>query len=277
MNTDRQSDLRAELKLAGIYPHKSLGQHFLNDPDIVAEIIKAAELKRTDTVLEIGPGLGILTRGLTDAAKQVVAIEADHSLAELLSKDAPSNLDVVASDVLDYDLRQLPKGYKVVANLPYYLTSKIIRLLLVSPNAPARLTIMVQKEVAERICAAPGNLSILALSVQYFCEPSIAMVVGKQNFWPPPKVDSAVLDLVTRPRPIFPAEQAKLFRLIKAGFGEKRKQLKNSLAGGLNLSPELTIEILGSAQIDHTARAQELNWDDWQNLYEQTNKRGLLE
>jgi 16S rRNA (adenine1518-N6/adenine1519-N6)-dimethyltransferase len=222
MDLSRLSDLRLAMQLAGIRPQKGLGQHFLIDKDSLEIIVGAAGLTAGDTVLEIGPGLGVMTTVLTDLVKLVVAVEADHHLAGLLDQNAPANLRVEHQDILQFDLRGLPAGYKVVANLPYYLTSKIIRLLLESPNPPTVLSVLVQKEVAERIVAGPGKMSILALSVQYYAEPELMGIVERHKFWPAPNVDSAVLRITRRPQPAFEADPDKLFRLIKAGFGENR-------------------------------------------------------
>ena len=266
MDLSRVEDVRTALKLAGIKPNKGLGQHFLVDQGSLETIMGAAEVGPGDTVLEIGPGLGVMTRPLTRAAGRVVAVETDRVLAGLLRRDAPGNLDVVEQDILTFDTNLLPKGYKVIANIPYYLTSKLFRLLIESPNPPAVMSLLIQKEVAQRIVATPGQLSILALSVQYYGTPELVAMVGRDKFWPPPKVDSAVLR-VRLGEPAFPAEPDRLFRLIKAGFGEKRKQLKNSLAGGLGVSSEVAVGLLEAAGLAPTARAQELSLPEWERLY----------
>ncbi len=275
MDLSRVEDVRTALRLAGIKPNKGLGQHFLVDKPSLEAIMDAAAVTKADTVLEIGPGLGVMTRPLADQAGRLIAVETDHVLAEILRRDAPDNLEVVEQDFLAYDLSQLPAGYKVIANLPYYLTSKIFRLLIENPNPPAVMSVLIQKEVAERITARPGQLSILALSVQYYGHPELMRVVERHRFWPAPAVDSAVLR-VTLTGPAFPADPTKLFRLIKAGFGEKRKQLKNSLSGALNLSPELAIELIAAARLAPTARAQELDLKAWERLYKLADQRGLL-
>lgn len=275
MDLSRVEDVRTAMKLAGIKPNKGLGQHFLVDKPSLEAIVDAAAVTKDDTVLEIGPGLGVMTRPLTRQAGRVIAVETDHILADLLRRDAPDNLEVVEQDILDFDLHQLPAGYKVIANIPYYLTSKIFRLLVESPNPPSVMSMLIQKEVAERITAVPGKLSILALSVQYYGHPELVRVVERHKFWPPPDVDSAVLR-VTFTGPVFPADPHKLFRLIKAGYGEKRKQLKNALAGGLNLSSDFTVELIAKSKIAPNARAQELDLAAWHRLYDQATKRDLL-
>jgi 16S rRNA (adenine1518-N6/adenine1519-N6)-dimethyltransferase len=275
MDLSRVDDVRTAMRLAGIKPNKALGQHFLVDKPSLQAIMDTAGVTAVDTVLEIGPGLGVMTRPLTRQASRVVAVESDPVLADLLRRDAPPNLEVVEADILQFDLRALPAGYKVIANIPYYLTSKIFRLLIESPNPPAVMSLLIQKEVAERITARPGNLSILALSVQCYGKPELVRVVERHKFWPPPDVDSAVLRVTLRGS-AFPADPDRLFRLIKAGFGEKRKQLKNSLAGGLNLTPDLAAALIKSARLQPTARAQELKLSDWRRLYELAVKKNLL-
>lgn len=276
MDLTRFNDLRTAMKLAGIKPKKGLGQHFLIDQVALGQIVAAAEVTYRDTVLEIGPGLGVMTAVLAEQADKVIAVETDPVMAELLRRDIPANLEVVEQDVLDYNLGQLPPNYKVVANLPYYLTSRIFRLLLESTNPPIVMSVLVQREVAHRITAGPGQYSVLALSVQYYSHPQVIGIVERHKFWPAPKVDSAILKITRRGKPAFPADTAKLFRLIKAGFGERRKQLKNSLAGGLNCTQEVMVEVLKKARLSPTARAQELSLPEWERLYKQTIKAKLL-
>ena len=275
MDLSHVEDVRTALKLAGIKPNKSLGQHFLVDAGSLDAIVDAADPQPGDTVLEIGPGLGTMTRPLTNRVARVIAVETDPVLTGLLRRDAPGNLQVVESDILRFDLSTLPPGYKVIANLPYYLTSKIFRLLIDSPNPPAVMSVLIQKEVAERITAVPGKLSILALSIQFWGTPTIVAQVERHKFWPAPAVDSAVLRVVLT-GPAFDADPDRLFRLIKAGFGEKRKQLKNALAGGLNCSVERAVELLKLAKLAPTARAQELDLADWERLYRQTVAADLV-
>ncbi len=267
MDLSRVEDVRTALKLAGIRPNKQLGQHFLVDGESLLAIIDAAGPLPQDTVLEIGPGLGVMTRPLTERAGKVVAVETDAILVSLLERDAPANLEVVEQDILKFDTKSLPRGYKVIANIPYYLTSKIFRLFIESPNPPSVMSVLIQKEVAERLTAQPGKLSVLGLSVQYYGRPEIVAIVERHKFWPAPKVDSAVVRVEVT-GPAFPADPQRLFRLIKAGFGEKRKQLKNALAGGLNLSGDLAVDLIIRARLESTSRAQELSLDDWHRLYD---------
>jgi 16S rRNA (adenine1518-N6/adenine1519-N6)-dimethyltransferase len=248
-------------------PKKSLGQHWLKDRDVLASIADAAEIKSNDTVLEIGPGLGTLTSELLRRAERVVAVELDEELAAKLPGQFPGkNLEVVQQDILSYDLSTLPENYVVVANVPYYITSKIIQLLLGAENKPRRIVLLVQKEVAERLAAKPGNMSILAISAQVFAEVSLGNVVLAEYFTPPPKVDSQVVILKTRPAPLVPSDSTTFFRLVKAGFSAKRKKLRSSLAGGLGISKEEAERILQAAEIDSHTRAESLAIEDWLRL-----------
>ncbi len=216
-----------------------------------------------------------MTRPLASRVKQVVAVETDPILADLLRRDAPDNLEVIEADILKFDLNVLPPGYKVIANLPYYLTSKIFRLLIESHNPPSVMSVLIQKEVAQRICAKPGAMSILALSVQYWGQPEMVAQVENYKFWPAPEVDSTVLK-VTLTGPAFSAEPDRLFRLIKAGYGEKRKQLKNALSGGLNCTVDKAADLISKAKLAPTVRAQELSLTDWQRLYTLTTREDLV-
>jgi len=246
---------------------KSLGQHWLFDEPTLQKVIEAGEVSGDDTVLEVGPGLGTLTDLLLQKAKKVIAVEADGDLIEGLKKINNSKLQLEYADIMKYDLRVFPKGYKVVANIPYYLTSNLLRMLLESPNPPSLAALLVQKEVAERVTAKPGQMSVLAFSVQYYAKPTVRGFVAKELFEPAPKVDSAILQIRVRSKPCFEADKNKLFRLVKAGFGERRKQLRNSLAGGLQLTTEEISSILRAMDIDSNARAQELTMEQWQALY----------
>ena len=173
MDLTRIEDVQTALRLAGIRPNKGLGQHFLIDRNSLEAIMGAAEPSKTDTVLEIGPGLGVMTTELVQRAGRVVAVETDAVLADLLRRDAPENLEVVEEDFLKFDLNRLGADYKVIANIPYYLTSKIFRLLMESSNPPSVMSLLIQKEVAERIASPPGKMSVLALSVQYYGKPTV--------------------------------------------------------------------------------------------------------
>lgn len=250
-------------------PKKSLGQHWLNDDDSLDAMLLAASASAEDTVLEIGPGLGTLTRKLVSTVRQVVAVEFDEYLAQGLSARVPAdNLEVVQQDILSFDLTRLSPGYKVIANIPYYLTSNLIRVLSESSNQPQKAVLLIQKEVAERVAAKPGAMSLLSVTAQFYWQVNLDRVVLAELFTPPPKVDSQIVVLSRRPTPLFPDVNTKaLFQLVKAGFSERRKTLRNSLSGGLHLSKEQAESLLTSAGIDAGLRAQNLTLDQWHDLY----------
>ena len=245
-------------------PKKSLGQHWLKDRDILSHIAEQAEISPDDTVLEIGPGLGTLTSELLRRAKNVIAVEFDEDLARKLPGQFPGkNLEVIQSDILSFDLSTLPKSYKVVANVPYYITSKIVHHLMTAKNKPATAVLLVQKEVAERLAAQPGDLSILALSAQVFADVSLGDVVLAEFFTPPPKVDSQVVILRSRNQSFLgDVSEKDFFRVVKAGFSAPRKKLRSSLSG-LGLTKEALASLLHEASIDPNVRAEMLSKEDW--------------
>lgn len=251
-------------------PKKSLGQHWLHDEATLQSICDAASVQAGDTVLEIGPGLGTLTKHLLKRAERVVAVEFDEQLALTLpGKFSNPKLEVVQADILGFDLTTLPAGFKVVANIPYYLTSNLIRVLCESSNPFSTAAILIQKEVAERVAAQPGQMSILSISAQFYCDVSLGPVVERELFTPPPKVDSQVLVLQYRSEPLFEDVDAKqFFRIVKAGFSQKRKTLVNSLSAGLGTTKDETRALLEAADVAPGARAQALSLDDWYALYE---------
>lgn len=248
--------------------NKSLGQHWLRDRTILATIADAAELTPTDTVLEIGPGLGTLTSEILRQTDKVIAVEYDGELARKLPGQFPGkDLTVINEDILTFDLDSLPADYKVVANVPYYITSKIIERLMTAHNKPSIAVLLVQKEVAQRIAARPGDMSILAVSAQLYAEASLGALVPRRFFTPPPKVDSQVIVLRTRTTPLVPAEDERaLFRVVKAGFRAKRKKLRSSISAGLAITKPAAEELLRHANIDPELRAEDLSIDDWLRL-----------
>jgi len=249
-------------------PNKSLGQHWLKDRRILEAIADEATLSESDTVLEIGPGLGTLTSILLARAKEVVAVEFDSALASKLAGQFPGkNLSVHHADILSFNVSSLPAGYKVVANVPYYITSKIVQLLSEAANPPSVVVLLVQKEVAERLAAKPGDMSLLSVSAQVFHEVTLGTVVPAEYFTPPPKVDSQVVVMRRRDEPLVPVTlQKTFFRTAKAGFSERRKKLRSSLAGGLGIEKTEVDKILAQANISAEARAQELSIQDWLKL-----------
>ncbi len=285
------------LRQHNLQPKKSLAQNFLVDENHLAQIAAAATLEQTDTVLEIGPGPGSLTSYLAAQAGRVVAVELDDRFIEPLQARFADQLHVtiVHGDILELELGALianasektgdtrhgtrdrsdeadnpqpatrtTPSYKVVANLPYYITSAVLRHLLEATASPTVIVVLVQKEVAERICAEPGDLSILAISVQYYAKPTLVHHVPAAAFYPPPKVDSAVLRLDCYPTPAVPnVATAQFFQVVRAGFSQKRKQLANTLSAGLHLAKADTIATLTAAHIDPKRRAETLTLAEW--------------
>ena len=271
MNEIPPLNAAALLKRYDLRAHKGLGQNFLQDPFALETIVSAAEIQPTDTVLEIGPGLGSLTRYLAVFARQVVAVELDLNLLPPLKAilSPYQNVRLIHGDILKLSPKDLitEKGYLVVANIPYYITSALIRHLLESEPKPRRIVLTVQKEVAKRICAEPGDMSLLALSVQVYGKPRLAARIPANAFFPAPKVDSAVLVVDIYPSPIIKTELLNtFFKLIKAGFSQKRKTLRNSLSAGLHISPSGAAELLTRANIDPQRRAESLNLSEWSEL-----------
>lgn len=249
-------------------PNKSLGQHWLKDRSVLAHIADCADLTGDDVVLEIGPGLGTLTSELLRRAKRVVAVEFDEELARKLPAQFPGkDLTVISQDILSFDLSTLPKDYVVVANVPYYITSKIVQMLMTADNKPKTAVLLVQKEVAERLAAKPGDMSILAVSAQLFADVTLGDIVPSAMFTPPPKVDSRVVILKTRPKPFLgELSEADFFRVVKAGFSSKRKKLRSSVSGGLKISKDDAERLLLEAGLNHSDRAEALSLDDWARL-----------
>lgn len=249
-------------------PKKSLGQHWLKDRQVLADIAEAAEITPLDTVLEIGPGLGTLTSELLRRAEKVIAVELDGELAAKLPGQFPGKtLEVVNEDILDFDLSVLPKNYIVVANVPYYITSKIIKKLLTSDNKPKTTVLLIQKEVAERLAAEPGNMSILSISAQIYGDVELDQLVPAHFFTPPPKVDSQVVVVKTLATPLItPEEEKAFFRVVKAGFSSKRKKLRSSVSAGLGISKQEAETILGEAGINPDDRAEALAINQWIDL-----------
>lgn len=256
--------------------NKSLGQHWLRDREILDAIAFSAEIEDGDFVLEIGPGLGTLTSSLLKFAGKngrVLSVEFDENLAKKLPAQFPGkNLEIINADFLDFNLSELPKNYKVAANVPYYITSKIVEKLLTSENKPSVAALLVQKEVAERMAAKAGELSILAIASQIYAEVSLDILVPREFFTPPPKVDSQVVVLKSRERNLIEIFNSKnncevsereFFRIVKAGFAAKRKKIAKSLSANLAISKERTAEILEKCEISPDLRAQDLNIEEW--------------
>ncbi|MDP2952306.1 MAG: 16S rRNA (adenine(1518)-N(6)/adenine(1519)-N(6))-dimethyltransferase RsmA, partial [Chloroflexota bacterium] len=260
-------------------PRKRLGQNFLTSRAILERIVDAAQLSPQDLVLEVGPGLGALSLAMAPLCGGLIAVELDERfippLREIL---APfPQVRIVQGDILRMDIAELLKGsgfsspplvYKVVSNLPYYATSAIIRHLLEARKQPELLVLTVQKEVAERIVAGPGDMSLLAVSVQFYGRPQIVAHIGRGAFYPAPEVDSATLRIDIPPSlPLPEGERSAFFRVVRAGFGQARKQLRNSLSAGLRIPAEVVADEMARAGFDPRGRAQELGVEEWVALY----------
>lgn len=249
-------------------PQKHLGQSFLVDQRILAKILAASELTPRDTVLEIGPGAGILTQALAAKAKKVVAVEKDPRMVQILKETLEArNVEIIQGDILSLAKDSLAKlrDYKVVANIPYYITSPIIRLFLEqAKRKPRLLVLMVQKEVAQRICAKPPHMNLLAVSVQFYAKPEIVSYVSKGSFWPSPKVDSAILKITPHEHPKVGPE--RFFQVVRAGFKQPRKQLAGNLSKGLRIPKKEIEQLLLAHNIAPTRRAETLSLQDWLNL-----------
>jgi len=293
------------LKKRGIKPNKVLGQNFLIDKNILKKIIDSADIKTDDTIVEVGPGIGTLTKELAERAAQVIAVEKDKKMCGILMETMKNygNLEIINADILkiepfsNFKLNSNFKfqisNYKVVANIPYYLTSPLIRKFLESDTPPSEMVLMLQKEVAQRICAKPPKMNLLAISVQFYvypvksasqseavsrearqfnrAGPKIISYVSKNCFWPAPKVDSAIIKITLRPRRCEKGEARRsnlFFTIVKAGFSHPRKQILGNLSKGLEISKKTAKEWLEKNNISPSQRAETLTVEDWKNLAE---------
>ena len=258
------------LRRYGLTPKKGLGQNFLHDEGALQRIVEAADLDRSDTVLEIGAGLGALTSYLAARACRVVAVELDERLMPLLQErfGELEHVELVQGDILALDPAALAGGpYKVVANVPYYITAAILRRLLEARRRPDLIVLTVQKEVAERLTAGPGDMSILAVSVQFYGRAELVARIKAGSFFPRPEVDSAVVRITLGPEPAVQVpDEALFFRVVRAGFSQKRKQLRNSLGSGLSWPAERVEQALAQAGIDRRRRAETLSLEEWGEL-----------
>lgn len=255
---------------------KSLGQNFLLDAKVIEQIFTAADAQPTDWVLEVGPGTGILTTQLSERVEKVLSIELDHQLVEHLQKQFVDSkkVSILEGNILDVDLKEWLEAsgfaehpYKIIANIPYYITAPIIKTLLALKYPPRALTLMVQDEVADRLAAKPGDMSLLSIMAQYYATVEKKFFVSKEAFLPVPKVDSAVIQITPR-RPFDPEEDRKVFRLARAGFAARRKTLANNLSSSLSLTKEEVEEKLKSLGLRSDIRAQALSIEDWERLGE---------
>jgi len=270
------------LKKYNFAPNRFLGQNFLIDEKVLKKIIETADIKKGDNVIEIGPGLGVLTQALLAKGANVVAIEKDKDLIPVLEENLQEFLNsggdcgqikkIINEDFLTFNYEKLisdfgGKPYKVVSNIPYYITSPVLRKILSPETKPQEIIFLVQREVAERICAKPGDMSVISVFVQFYGTPSVAEIVKPESFWPAPKVESAILKIVLDRKPALEDDELKSFwRLVKIGFSSRRKTLANNLAAGFHAKPTEVRESLEALGFGDKARAQELSVEDWLKL-----------
>jgi len=275
MDLSSPETIKEFLRKNNISPSRDRGQNFLIDKNVLEKIIESANLKKDDVVLEIGAGFGTLTERLAQKAGKVITVESDRGILPILRRNLENykNVEIIEKDVLsvvNYESKIMNYEYKIVANLPYQITSIVLRKFLENEPRPNEMMVMVQKEVAERICAISGEMSILAVSVQFFGQPEIIQIVPRSSFYPAPEVDSAILRISrikneseTNLKRI---DAKDFFRVVKVGFSARRKQLHNNLANGLRLKSEEVKNILLDLGLDIQVRAQDLSVDDWINL-----------
>ncbi len=270
MNLFSANEIKTLLSKYQTRPSKGLGQNFLIDKNVLQKIIDSAEIKTDDFILEVGPGIGTLTQKLAKYAKKVIAIEKDKTMVEILKETIKDfdNVKIILGDILKTK-NPFSKKYKIVANIPYYLTSPLIRKFLEDKNQPEEIVLMLQKEVAQRICSKPPNMSLLAVSVQFYAEAKIMSYVSKNCFWPAPKVDSAIIKIV--PQKKHDVSTDLFFEIVKAGFSHPRKQLVNNLttlksSNGVKLTKEQISDCLLINKIKPSQRAETLSVEDWERL-----------
>ncbi|MCE2472252.1 MAG: ribosomal RNA small subunit methyltransferase A [Anaerolineae bacterium] len=268
---------KALLDSYNLLPKKSLGQNFMHDPRSLEKIVAAADVQAGDAVVEVGAGTGALTQVLADAAAQVYAIEVDKRLQRILEArfEEQSNIYLVFADILKTDIATLlgDDDYLVVANVPYYISSAILWHFLESRRPPQRMVLTMQYEVAERIISAPGAMNLLAIAVQFFGLPRIVSKLSPAVFWPRPHIHSAIVSIEThKRRPVDVPSSEAFFRLVRAGFSQKRKQRSNSLAGGLGVKARVAADLLRAAAIDPQRRAETLTLEEWARLTRQAER-----
>jgi 16S rRNA (adenine1518-N6/adenine1519-N6)-dimethyltransferase len=272
MNLTSPTTIKEILAKYETRPSKGLGQNFLIDKNVLRKIVEAADIKKDDIILEVGPGMGTLTREIGERAKKIIAVEKSDVMCEVLKETINDfkNVEVLNTDILGYE--PSIKEYKVVANIPYYLTSPLIRKFLEEKNPPQEIILMIQKEVAQRICAKPPQMSLLAISVQFYAEAKIISYVSKNCFWPAPKIDSAIIKIT----PKINADKNKIdidsfFKVVKSGFSHPRKQLVNNLTtlkslDDVKLTKDQISSWLLANNLSSNQRAETLDVSDWINL-----------
>lgn len=264
-----RKNIKNLFKRYNLQPSKKFGQHFLVDEKVLQKIISTSNLNPKDTVLEIGPGIGNLTQELAKRVKKVIAIEKDPKMIEVLKETLKDfkNVEIVQGDILKISNSQfLIFNYKVVANIPYYLTSPLIRKFLETKNPPKEIILMIQKEVAQRICAKPPKMNLLAVSIQFYAKPEIVNFVSKNSFWPQPKVDSAIIKISKFNQRKKSSFNQRFFKIVKAGFSQPRKQILNNFSKRLKLDKDWVRSWLLKNGIQPNQRAESLNIEDWIKL-----------
>jgi len=270
MNLLSPNEIKKLFEKYNARPSKGLGQNFLIDESVLDNIVESSDIKPNDIVLEVGPGLGVLTKELAKRAKKVIAVEKDKTMCEILKETLQdlNNIEVVCGDILTLDAKRynLNSNYKIIANIPYYLTSPLIRKFLEADNPPQEMILMLQKEVAQRICASPPKMSLLAVSVQFYADAKIISYVSKNCFWPAPKIDSAIIKISRIHTNQEQIDTNLFFKIVKAGFLHPRKQLASNLSKGLEISKEKILEWLNKNKINPKQRAETLSVEDWRKL-----------
>ena len=258
-----------------IKPIKHLGQNFLINKTVISKLIKGAKILKTDTLLEIGPGMGVLTQEIAKIAKKVIAVEKDPRMCNFLKERLQNfdNIEIINQDILKFQIQNYKsqinskfkiQNYKIIANLPFYITAPVIRKFLETKNPPQEMVLIIQKEVAQRICAKPPKMSILAVSVQFYANPKILSYVSKKSFYPQPKVDSAIIQI--KPEKKYKVNPDKFFKIVKAGFSQPRKQLANNLSKQLNINKKELSSLLLDKGVKPTQRAETLTVNSWIDL-----------
>lgn len=269
MDLFSSQNIRIFLQKHGFQPEKRFGQNFLVDRNSVEGIIGASRLAKNETILEIGPGLGVLTQELAKKAGRVVAVEKDQKMVEILKETMGNlpNVEIIKDDALKIAPQQIPGQFKIVGNLPFYITAPVIRKFLETDGLkPQSMTLVVQKEVGERICSAPPKMSILANSIQFYANAELISYVPKTSFWPQPDVSAAIIRITPLEKPRLIKNKDVFFKIMKAGFSQPRKQLINNLSGGLKIDKKKTEEWLKKNNIEPRRRAETLSIDDWLHL-----------
>lgn len=268
-NLFSKEQVKKILKKYSIFPSKKLGQNFLINKFFIKKIVKAANLSQKDIVLEIGPGIGNLTQEIAKKAKKVIAIEKDLKMIEILKENLKNfkNIEIIFADIrkIIKNNLKIKNSYKVVANLPFYLSTCVIRMFLEKDFPPKEMVLILQKEVAQRICTKPPNMNLLAVSVQLYAKAKIIDHIPKKCFWPQPKVDSAIIK-ISNVNQKLNINKKLFFKIVKAGFSQPRKTLANNLSKKLNIKKEKIKEILKENNISFSQRAGNLSVQDWKNI-----------